>query len=184
MEKPNVCADGHATTGLANNLHPAKLIPMIPSSQIALRIADTDITSHYTTYLRKAATRSTMLQRCLKHYGWSTTQFGMIDWKAHHGTLQKLQFANKKFVTKFMHQCLPITPRAQRCWRHTGQSWPRQPIEEKARRSPAGEKARRSPAGEKARRSPAGLALWLERNQAIVTQSKKDATKAIRRTQT
>jgi hypothetical protein len=32
----------------------------------------------------------------------------MIDWKAHHGTLQKLNFHEKKFVTKFIHQSLPM----------------------------------------------------------------------------
>jgi hypothetical protein len=108
MEKLNIRADGHTATGLTNNLNPAKLIPMIPLSQIALYSVGTDITSHYATHLHKAATQPTMLQRCLKHYRWSTAQVDMIDWKVHHGTLQKLQFADKNFVTKFIHQSLPM----------------------------------------------------------------------------
>jgi hypothetical protein len=28
-------------------------------------------------------------------------------WQAHHGVLQKLQFSEKKFVTKFIHQIVP-----------------------------------------------------------------------------
>jgi hypothetical protein len=32
----------------------------------------------------------------------------MIDWAAHHGAIQKLRFPEKKFVTKFIHQGLPM----------------------------------------------------------------------------
>lgn len=52
-------------------------------------------------------TRPAMLRRCLQHYGWNTAQFDMIDWTAYHGALQKLRFAEKKLVTKFIHQSLP-----------------------------------------------------------------------------
>jgi hypothetical protein len=31
-----------------------------------------------------------------------------VDWNAHQGALQKLQFADKKFITKFIHQSLPM----------------------------------------------------------------------------
>jgi hypothetical protein len=83
-------------------------ISMIPSSKVTLRIHNANITSHYTTHLCKAATRPTMLQRVHKHYGWIPAQFEMIDWKAHHDALQKLRFNKKKFVTKFIHQSLPM----------------------------------------------------------------------------
>jgi hypothetical protein len=43
-----------------------------------------------------------------KTFGWSTTQFDMIDWQAHHGALQKLKFQEKKCITKFIHQSLPM----------------------------------------------------------------------------
>jgi hypothetical protein len=49
-----------------------------------------------------------MLRRVHKHYGWIPAQFEMIDWKAHHGALRKLRFNEKKFVTKFIHQSLPM----------------------------------------------------------------------------
>jgi hypothetical protein len=49
-----------------------------------------------------------MLQRCNKHHGWTPAGFDLIDWKAHHGALQKLRFAEKKFVAKFIHQSLPM----------------------------------------------------------------------------
>jgi hypothetical protein len=32
----------------------------------------------------------------------------MVDWKAHHGALQKLPFQERKFVLKFIHQSLPM----------------------------------------------------------------------------
>jgi hypothetical protein len=108
METLYVRTDGYATTGLANDLNPERLIPMIPSSKIALPIADTDIPSHYTTHLRKVATQPAMLKCYPKHYGWSTAQCEMIDWKAHQSTLQKLQFVEQTIVTKFIHQSLPM----------------------------------------------------------------------------
>jgi hypothetical protein len=102
----NVHADKHATSGLAQVSDPAQMISMIPSSKVTFRIHNTDITSHYATHLRKAATRPAMLRRAPKHYGWVPAQFEMIDWKAHHGALRKLQFNEKKFVTKCIHQSL------------------------------------------------------------------------------
>jgi hypothetical protein len=105
METLNVRADKHATSGLALVTDPTR---KIPSSKVTLRIHQTDITSHYATHLRKAATRPAMLKRAYKHYGWIPEQFAMIDWKAHHGALRKLRFNEKKFVTKFIHQSLPM----------------------------------------------------------------------------
>jgi hypothetical protein len=66
METLNVRADAHATAALEAHLHPSKS-HMIPSSKVALRIDAIDITSHYATHLRKAATRPAMIQRCHKH---------------------------------------------------------------------------------------------------------------------
>ena len=108
METLNVRADALATTALAANTHPPKQICMIPSSKIALRIGATDITSHYATHLRKAATRPTIAKRFHKHYGWTSAQLDYIDWTAHHGAISKLRFAEKKFVMKLIHQSLPM----------------------------------------------------------------------------
>jgi hypothetical protein len=107
METLNVRADHHATQGLANNTNPSRIIHNIPSSNVTLRIQETMITSHYATHLRKAATRPAMLRHFQKHYKWSKQTFD-VDWKVHHGALQKLRFAHKKFVTKFIHQILPM----------------------------------------------------------------------------
>jgi hypothetical protein len=84
METLNVRADLHATSGLeiasVNDERHAKKINLIPSSKVALRIDDTDITSsHHATHLRKAATRPAMLQRTHKHYGWTTIQFDRLE---------------------------------------------------------------------------------------------------------
>jgi hypothetical protein len=108
METLNVGADYHATEGLATEGNPSTLVTLIPSSKLGLRIATTDITSHYATHLRKAATRPAMLKRVQKHYGWMESQFDMIDWAAHHGAIQKLRFTEKKFITKCIHQSLPM----------------------------------------------------------------------------
>jgi hypothetical protein len=111
METLNVHADKNATIGLNATLEatssPARTIRIIPSSQVTLHIHGTDITSHYATHLRKAATRPAMISHMEKTYGWSTTQFYMIDWKAHHGALQNLTFPENKFITKFIHESLP-----------------------------------------------------------------------------
>ena len=108
METLNVRADYHATTALQANTTPPKHIHMIPSSKIALRIRDIDITSHYATHLRKAATRPALEKRFHKHYGWTPAQVDHVDWKAHQGTFSKLRFAEKKFVLKFIHQSPPM----------------------------------------------------------------------------
>jgi hypothetical protein len=72
METLKVRADKFVTTGLAANLQPTRNVKMIPSSQIALRIGGTDVTSHRATHLRKAATPPRMLKHCLKRHGWSS----------------------------------------------------------------------------------------------------------------
>jgi hypothetical protein len=108
METLNVRAGHHATQGIANNTNPARIIHTIPSSNVSLRIHETTISSHYATHLRKAATRPAMLRHFQKHYKWSEKTFDSVDWKIHHGALQKLRFADKKFVTKFIHQILPM----------------------------------------------------------------------------
>jgi hypothetical protein len=36
------------------------------------------------------------------------SQFEMVDWKAHHGAMQKLQYRDRKFILKFIHQSLPM----------------------------------------------------------------------------
>ena len=51
METLNVRADSHATDGLDIPGEPPRLVTHIPSSKIGLRIAYTDITSHYATHL-------------------------------------------------------------------------------------------------------------------------------------
>jgi hypothetical protein len=109
MESLNVRADSHATSGLSSiEGEPTCTIPLILSSKTALTIVGKDITSHYATHLRKAASWPAMLQRTQKHYGWIETQFDMVDWKAHHGALQKLPFQERTFVLKFIHQSLPM----------------------------------------------------------------------------
>jgi hypothetical protein len=88
---------------------PARVIRMIPSSKITLRINNNNnATSHYAARLRNAATQPALLKRYLKHYRWNTTQFKMIDWKVHHGAIQKLRFTEKKLITKCIHQSLPM----------------------------------------------------------------------------
>ena len=108
METLNVRADAYATTALTNNANLPKQICMIPSSNIALRIRHTDITSKYATHLRKAATRPELENRFYRLYGWTSTQVNKIDWTAHHGAISKLCFAEKKSVLKMTHQILPV----------------------------------------------------------------------------
>jgi hypothetical protein len=51
MKTLNVCADHHATDGLAIPGDPSTLVTLIPSSKLALRINHTDITAKYATHL-------------------------------------------------------------------------------------------------------------------------------------
>jgi hypothetical protein len=67
-----------------------------------------DVTSHYATHLRTAAARPASLLYFQKHYQWDATCFDTVDWKAHHGAIQKLRFGEKAFITKWIHQNLPM----------------------------------------------------------------------------
>ena len=98
----NVRADVHATDGLDIPSNPQTTITLIPSSKIGLRINQTDITSKYATHLRKAVTKPEMMTLFQTHYGWDATDVGSVDWKAHHGAIQK------QFITKFIHQVLQM----------------------------------------------------------------------------
>jgi hypothetical protein len=54
METLNARTDYHATEGLATEGNPSTLVTLIPSSKLGLRIATTDITSHYPhTYVKR-----------------------------------------------------------------------------------------------------------------------------------
>ena len=107
METLNVRANPPSTTALPNNDNPPKQICLIPSSKIALRVRATDITIHYATHLRKAATRPELEKRFFKHYGWTSAQGATKnDWTAHHGAISKRRFAEKKFVLKMTYQIL------------------------------------------------------------------------------
>ena len=79
-----------------------------PLNKIALRTRGTDITSHYATHLRKAATRPELKKDSLKYYGWTPAQVAKINWTAHHGAISKLRVAEKKFMLKMTHQILPM----------------------------------------------------------------------------
>jgi hypothetical protein len=103
METLNVRAGSHATYGLDNIDSPQKIITPISSSQVSLLVNDITITSHYSTQLRKAATRPAMLQRFKKQHQWSEQTFDSVDWKAHHGMLQKMCK-----ISNFIHQLLPM----------------------------------------------------------------------------
>ena len=81
---------------------------MIPSSKVVLMIEQTDITSKYATHLRKAAAQPAMRTRFRKQYGWDKSDFDSVDWNAHHCALRKPSYAEKKFITKFIHQILPM----------------------------------------------------------------------------
>jgi hypothetical protein len=108
METLNIRADAHASYALEQQGPASKIITPIPSSKVSLLVHNTTITSHYATHLRKAATRPALLQHCRKQYNWQESIFDSIDWKAHHGAIQKLSFAEMKFVTKFIHQHLAM----------------------------------------------------------------------------
>ena len=98
METLNVRADAQATDGLDTPGDPQTTTSLIPSSRIGLRIDHTDSTSKYATHLRKAPRKPAMMTRFQKHYGWDTKDIESVDWKAHHGAIQKLRYAGKKVI--------------------------------------------------------------------------------------
>jgi hypothetical protein len=109
METLNVRADALATDGLTDLPgNPTTLVTLIPSSKIGLRINLIDITSKYATHIRKAAAEPDMRIHFHKHYGWDAKDFDSVDWKSHQGAIRKLSYAGKKFITKFIHQILPM----------------------------------------------------------------------------
>ena len=49
-----------------------------------------------------------MITRFRKHYSWDTEDIKSVHWTIHHGAIQKLRYAGKQFITKFIHQVLPM----------------------------------------------------------------------------
>jgi hypothetical protein len=109
METLNVRADAHATDGLTDLPgNPPTLVTHIPSSKVGLRIRHVNITANFATHIRKAAAEPATRLFFHQHYGWDAKDFDSVDWKAHHGAIRKLPYAGKKFITKFIHQLLPM----------------------------------------------------------------------------
>jgi hypothetical protein len=102
-ETLNVRADCCATEGLDIPRAPSNIINTIPSRShiLALWINQMDVTSKHATHLRKLRQPPpppAVIQRFHKHCGWTEQDFDSVNWKAHHGAIQKLQCTNKKFI--------------------------------------------------------------------------------------
>jgi hypothetical protein len=106
MEQLKLLADELATNGLAISTE-ERLCPFITPSIIELRVNDTTITSHYATHLRQAAGSEAFFKWFIDSYSWDTRMINMVDWEAHHTAIQKLTFAEKRFILKFNTQWLP-----------------------------------------------------------------------------
>jgi hypothetical protein len=105
MQQLNILADALATQGLTRATA-CRLSPCLPESIVELCVQSTTITSHYATHLRKAAGSEDFF-RCFKTtYKWDADTVNLLDWDAHLAAIQKLSFAEKRFVTKFNFQWL------------------------------------------------------------------------------
>jgi hypothetical protein len=111
MEQLNILADELATHGLAISTE-ERLCPFIIPSIVELRVNYTTITSHYATHLQQAAGSESLFKWSTDTYEWDTRLINMVDWEAHHAAIQKLTFAEKRFILKFNTQWLPTGHRS------------------------------------------------------------------------
>jgi hypothetical protein len=108
METLNVRADLHATYGLDLPGAPPTLVTMMPSAKSPCEsIKPTSRAS-----AQPISGRPQHDQLCCSvsenTVSWDDTHLDSVDWKAHHGVIEKLRFTSKKFITKFIHQSLPM----------------------------------------------------------------------------
>jgi hypothetical protein len=107
VEKLNIRADELATIGLEIS-DTCRICFFIPESIVEIRVNSTTITSHYTMHLRKSAGSEDLFKWFNHNYQWDTATINLLDWDAHLAAIQKLSFSEKRFITKFNFQWLPV----------------------------------------------------------------------------
>jgi hypothetical protein len=106
MEQLNILADELATMGLDISTG-ERVCPFITPSMVELRVNQTTITSHYATHLHQSTGLEVFFKWYMDTFDWDTRIINSIDRDAHHAAIQKLTFAEKRFVTKFNFRWLP-----------------------------------------------------------------------------
>jgi hypothetical protein len=85
----------------------AKVTPLIAGCNVQLHTQEGTINSNYWSALRKIASYSSMKKHLISFNKWNEQTFDYIDWPAH-GILVRKQYYRKHFMTKYIHDWLPL----------------------------------------------------------------------------
>ena len=110
--KLNVTCDRIAGRYLRPRDSPIHSVPHLPASSVALEIKGTTITHHIPTHLRTAAGLLDYKDHCANRCQWDDLSvFDSIDWELYHSTHRRFSFLKKLFLTKWLHDLLPLQAR-------------------------------------------------------------------------
>jgi hypothetical protein len=103
----NVDADKLAGTFMFPPQQDPTKTPLITGNKAQLNTPEGTIASNYRTAIRKIASYPAMRQHISRSNQWTDTTFDTIDWPAHGISIRK-QYHRKHFMTKYVHNWLPL----------------------------------------------------------------------------
>jgi hypothetical protein len=84
-----------------------KFAALISGSKVQLHTPEGTIASNYRTAIRKLASYPEMKKHIIHSNRWNSHTFDSIDWPAHGISIRK-QYHRKHFITKYVHDWLPV----------------------------------------------------------------------------
>lgn len=102
IEADNLASQYHYPTSLDPNT-----AAMFPNTTVLLHSAQGTISSHYRNHLRRISSEPAMTHYICSKNQWTVKTFRTIDWDAH-GQVIRRWYAHKKFITKYLHDWLPV----------------------------------------------------------------------------
>ena len=103
----NVEADALAGQYEYGDRHDSTRVPMIEGNSLQLHINEGTITRNYWQTLQKIATRPAMQRYLCANHHWTEREFEWIDWESHGISIRKW-YNKKHFITKYLHNWLPL----------------------------------------------------------------------------
>jgi hypothetical protein len=85
-------------------------VPLIAGCGAQLHINNKTITSNYSQIIRRAISFPALQSKIISKEKWTMSEFNFIDWTIHGIALRKT-YQRKQFLTKLIHDCLPVGAR-------------------------------------------------------------------------
>jgi hypothetical protein len=103
----NVEADALAGAYVYQNGKDPTRVPRISGNDLQLHTLEGTITRNYRQLIRRIASRPAMKQYICTTNQWTNDDFEGVDWECH-GTSVRKWYYRKQFITKFVHDWLPL----------------------------------------------------------------------------